>query len=83
MTDQLDKRQAAARTRAAARKQFEEVVKGQDRITIIGPQPDGTYIIEFRTAAGETLSISITRGETAVIEYFQKRMPNGLVVWAS
>ena len=80
MTDDLEKRLAAARTRAAARKQLEEMAQGQDRITIIGPQSDGTYVVEFRTAAGETLAISIPRTETVVIKYFQARMPNGLVV---
>jgi hypothetical protein len=29
----------------------------QDRITISGPKSDGTYIVEFKTAAGETLAI--------------------------
>jgi hypothetical protein len=27
----------------------------------------GTYVVEFRTAAGEALAISIPRGETAVL----------------
>jgi hypothetical protein len=26
---------------------------------IFGPKPDGTYIVEFRTAAGEALAISV------------------------
>ena len=82
MNDQFEKRQAAARTRAAARKQLEHVMNGQDRISITGPHADGTYVVEFRTAAGETLAIPVPRGERALIEYFQKRMPNGLVVWA-
>ena len=47
---------------------------------ITGPRRDGTYVIEFQTASGETLSISIPRTETAVIKHFQARMPNGLVV---
>ena len=41
----------AARTRAAARKQREEAMRGRDRITILGPHADGTWIVEFRTAA--------------------------------
>jgi len=65
---------------AAARKQLDEMAKGQDRITIIGPQADGTYIVEFRTAAGEILAISIPRDETGVLEHLQARMPSGLVV---
>jgi hypothetical protein len=41
---------------------------------------DGTYIVEFRTAAGEALAISIPRTEAAVIRHFQERMPYGLFV---
>src|SRR6516225_3908930 len=36
---------------------------GQNRIMIYGPKDDGTYIVEFRTAAGEALAISIPRTE--------------------
>jgi hypothetical protein len=32
------------------------------------------------SAGGEVLSISIPRNETAVIQYFQERMPHGLFV---
>ena len=53
---------------------------GKNRIMIYGPKNDGTYIVEFRTAAGEALAISIPRSETAVIRYFQERMPYGLFV---
>jgi hypothetical protein len=41
---------------------------GQDRIMIYGPKNDGTYVVEFKTAAGEALAISIPRTETAVID---------------
>jgi hypothetical protein len=34
---------------------------GKNRIMIFGPKADGTYVIEFRTAAGEALAISIPR----------------------
>jgi hypothetical protein len=47
---------------------------------IYGPKADGTYIIEFRKADGESLAISIPRTEGAVIPHFQTRMPYGLVV---
>ena len=47
---------------------------------IFGPKDDGTYVVEFRTAEGEALAISIPRGETAVIRHFQERMPYGLFV---
>jgi len=53
---------------------------GKNRIMIFGPKDDGTYIVEFRTAAGEALAISIPRIETAVIRHFQERMPYGLFV---
>jgi hypothetical protein len=53
---------------------------GKNRIMIYGPKTDGTYIVEFRTADGEPLAISIPRTETAVIKHFQARMPCGLVV---
>jgi hypothetical protein len=39
----------------------------ENRIMIFGPKDDGTYVVEFRTAAGEALAISIPRGEAAVI----------------
>jgi hypothetical protein len=53
---------------------------GKNRIMIYGPKDDGTYVVEFRTAAGEALAISIPRTETAVVKYFQERMPYGLFV---
>jgi hypothetical protein len=45
---------------------------------ISGPKADGTYVIEFKTAAGEALAISVPRNETAVLKHFQERMPYGL-----
>jgi hypothetical protein len=30
---------------------------GKNRIMIFGPKTDGTYVVEFRTAAGEALAI--------------------------
>ena len=51
---------------------------GKNRIMIFGPKADGTYVVEFRTAEGEVLAISIPRTETAVIRHFQERMPHGL-----
>jgi hypothetical protein len=32
---------------------------GKNRIMILGPNPDGTYVVEFRTSKGETLAISV------------------------
>jgi hypothetical protein len=53
---------------------------GKNRIMIFGPKDDGTYVVEFRTADGEALAISIPRSEAAVIRHFQERMPYGLFV---
>jgi hypothetical protein len=53
---------------------------GKNRIMIYGPKDDGTYVVEFRTAEGETLAISIQRTEAAVVRHFQERMPYGLFV---
>jgi hypothetical protein len=53
---------------------------GKNRIMIYVPKDDGTYVVEFRTADGDVLSISIPRTETAVIRHFQERMPYGLFV---
>jgi hypothetical protein len=39
----------------------------QDKITIYGLKGDGTYVVEFKTAAGETLAISVPSGDTAVL----------------
>jgi hypothetical protein len=33
--------------------------------------------VDFRTAEGEALAISIPRGETAVLKHFQERMLMG------
>jgi len=53
---------------------------GKNRMMIYGPKDDGTYIVEFRTAAGEALAISIPRTEASVVRYFQERTPYGLFV---
>jgi hypothetical protein len=53
---------------------------GKNRIMIFGPKNDGTYVVEFKTAAREALAISIPRSEAAVIRHFQERMPYGLFV---
>jgi hypothetical protein len=53
---------------------------GKNRIMIFGPKNDGTYIVEFKTDAGEALAISVPGSEAAVLKHFQARMPYGLVV---
>jgi hypothetical protein len=49
-----------------------------NRIIIYGPKEDGTYVAEFRSAGGESLAISVPRGETSVLKHFQAQMPYGL-----
>ena len=41
----------------------ETAVTNKSRIVIYGPNPDDTYVIEFKTADGQTLAISMPRGE--------------------
>ena len=53
---------------------------GRNRIMIYGPKPDGTYVVEFETADGDSLAISVPAGETRVVKHFQARMPFGLFV---
>jgi hypothetical protein len=53
---------------------------GKYRIMIYGPKEDGTYVVEFRTDAGQVFAISTPRTETEVIRRFKERMPYGLVV---
>jgi hypothetical protein len=38
---------------------------GRNRIMIYRPKEDGSYVVEFRTADGDVLAISIPRNETA------------------
>ena len=38
------------------------------------------YVVEFRTADGDVLAISIPRTEAHVVRHFQERMPYGLFV---
>jgi hypothetical protein len=51
---------------------------GKYRIMIYGPKEDRTYVVEFRTDAGQVFALSIPSTETAVIRRFQERMPYGL-----
>jgi hypothetical protein len=60
--------------------QQETMMTGKNRIMIFGPKTDGTYVVEFGTAAGEALAIRVPVGETRVLKHFQERMPYGLFV---
>src|SRR5436190_2925964 len=42
-----------------ARRSPGAAMTGKNRIMIYGPKDDGTYAVEFRTAEGDVLSISI------------------------
>ena len=53
---------------------------GKNRIMIFGPKDDGSYVVEFKTAEGDALAISIPRSEAHVIRHFQERMPYGFFV---
>jgi hypothetical protein len=62
------------------------IVIGKNRIMIYGPKDDiygpkddGSYVVDFRTADGDVLSISIPRTEAHVIRHFQKRISYGLL----
>ena len=57
-----------------------KMTAGENKITIHGPNSDGTYVIELRTAEGDGLAISVPRTEAAVLKHFQARMPHGVVV---
>jgi len=46
--------------------------EGKNRIMIYGPKDDGTYVVEFKTAAGDALAISVPRTDAAVIQHFSK-----------
>jgi hypothetical protein len=43
----------------------------QDKISILGPRDDGTYVVEFRTAAGERLAISVPSAKATLLKHFQ------------
>jgi hypothetical protein len=53
-------------------------VTGKNRIMIYGPKDDGTYVVEFMTADGDVLSISIPRSETPCNSTF----PGADALWA-
>jgi hypothetical protein len=44
---------------------------GRNRIMIYGPKNNGTYVVEFKTADGEALAISVPVGETRALKRFQ------------
>jgi hypothetical protein len=76
----LMQRDAAVKREAEEEWGKKETPDGKNRIMVFGPKNDETYVVEFRTAAGEALAISIPIIETAVIRHFQGPMPYGLFV---
>jgi hypothetical protein len=62
--------QAAAKENAGLTMQG----KAENRIAIFGPKADGTFLVEFRAADGQSLAISIPGSEAAVLRHFQTRM---------
>ena len=43
----------------------------QDKISILGPRDDGTYVVELRTAEGKKLAITVPSTRAAVLKHFQ------------
>ena len=41
---------------------------------IFGPKDDGTFVVEFRTAKGDTLGVRIPGSEVVVLRHFRERM---------
>ena len=78
--DAEDFRQKYKTGRVGVKKRMSPAAGGQNRIMIHGPKSDGTYVVEFKTATGKALAISVPRRETAVLKHFQERMPYGLFV---
>jgi hypothetical protein len=42
------------------------VTTAEDKISILGPNDDGSYVVEFKTAAGKKLAIVVPEAKTAV-----------------
>ena len=49
----------ASKLRKIGAKKHGDENDGKNRIIIYGPKRDGTYVVEFKTAAGEALAISV------------------------
>jgi hypothetical protein len=78
--DAEDFRQKYKTGRVGVKKRMSPAAGGQNHMMIYGPKSDGTYVVEFKTATGEALAMSVPRRETAVLKHFQERMPYGLFV---
>src|SRR5262245_4360127 len=63
--------------RVGVKKRMSPAAGGKNRIMIYGRKPDGTYIVEFKTADDDSLAISVPASETLCLKYSLKRMPYG------
>ena len=52
-------------------------IRAKDKIAIYEPKHDGTFIIEFKTAEGDALAISVPRSEAAALKHFKRGCPTG------
>jgi hypothetical protein len=43
----------------------------EDKISILGPRDDGSYVVEFRTGEGKKLAITVPSTKAAVLKHFQ------------
>jgi hypothetical protein len=43
----------------------------QDKISILGPRDDGSYVVEFRTGEGKKLAITVPSTKAAVLKHFR------------
>ena len=50
----------------------------QDKISILGPSHDGTYVVEFRRAEGKKLAIKVPEAKTAVLSTSSSRQQNSM-----
>ena len=57
-----------------------EMTTPQNNIEIFGPKSDGSYWFELRQSDGQSLVVSVPASEAAVLKYFQRLMPYGIVV---
>jgi hypothetical protein len=54
-------------------------MNGHNRIMIYGPKNNGNVRHRIQNSNGETLAISVPRGETRVLKHLLERMPYRLV----
>ena len=50
----------------------------QDKISILGPRDDGTYVVEFRMAEGKKLAITVPSTKAAVLSTSRPRQQSSI-----